>query len=124
MATTLPLLEHAAPKHYVWWFPGAPIKIHISLGVVQRLSESFQNSRVAHEGLLLGKPVNGVTEILDFLPAANRSVAELVTTNDIHQGTLSPIGFYRTDSGATLRLNEADQSLAQKFFNKPHHVFL
>jgi hypothetical protein len=113
-----------APEHYVWWFPGAPVKVHLELGVVQRLKNHLdQSPGAAQQGLLFGRVLDGITEILDFDPLANgNSIDALATLPEDRKGAL--VGYYRTEPGENLRLNSNDLMLAAGFLAKPHHVFL
>ena len=115
-----------SPQHYAWWFPGSPIKVHLDLQVVRRMQEYLQNSKpgVPQEGLLFGKASAGITEILDFLPACGADVAQLIPELAKDHRDLSLVGYYRTEPGDALRLNDHDLSLAELFFEKPHQVFL
>src|SRR5436305_1561713 len=51
-------------SYYVWWFPGSPVRVHLSLDVVRRLGEQLQTTPA--QGFLFGKTADGATEILDF----------------------------------------------------------
>lgn len=111
--------------YYAWWFPGSPIRVHLSLDVIRRLRERLQlaGPQVEREGLLFGKVTEGATEVLDFQPASGHvpgAVAALA--RDGGQPTL--IGYYRTDFGNGLRLTDKDLALAQACFPKPYQVFL
>ena len=123
MATAETRLE--LPQYYVWWFPGSPVKVHLALDVVRRLKHRLSESgaAISEEGLLFGGTRDGATEILDFQPATNSTVAELVEglTLEKQRGL---IGYYRTEEAETFQLNAQDAALAKEFFAKPNHVFL
>ena len=110
------------PKYYVWWFPGSPVKVHLALGVVQRLTERLQPS-VRDEGLLFGRTLDGTTEILDFQPASGRTISDLIAS---HNRRPQPdlVGYYRTETGDALQLTDADRSLDVAFFGGPNQVLL
>jgi hypothetical protein len=110
------------PKYYVWWFPGAPVKVHLGLDVVQRLRPHLK-SAVADEGLLLGTVRNATTEVLDFQPASGRLISDLLALHD-GQPQRSVVGYYRTQTGDALHLNDADLSRDARFFGGPHDVLL
>lgn len=113
------------PRHYVWWFPGSPLKVHLELQVVQKLKEHLHDHglRPASEGLLFGGTTAGVTEILDFQPIAGRSIQQAIAALT-EERKRSVIGYYRTEAGETLRLTGNDLALAQECFGKPNQVFL
>jgi outer membrane biosynthesis protein TonB len=116
-----------APTHYVWWFPGSPVKVHLDLQVVRRLKEQLQQSgpgAAQQEGLLFGRKLDGATEILDLRPADGRGIAEMIAALPKEQSKRALVGYYRTEPGDLLRLNDSDRALAEKFFPRPHQVFL
>lgn len=114
------------PRHYIWWFPGSPVRVHIDLGVVERLQERLRNSGsgVPEHGLLFGRVLEGATEIIEFQPASGRSVPEMIADFAMERGKRLLVGYYRTEAGETLRLNEDDLALFKTFFGKAYHVFL
>ncbi len=131
MSSTSPALIPAktyvttSPEHYVWGFPGSPVRIHLALHVVQRLNEFVRNSETgtSQEGLLFGR-IDGDIEILDFQAASSGSVTEMLEDLPNGPGRLTLVGYYRTEHGRTLCLNDRDRSLDEAFFGEPHHVFL
>ena len=124
MATAETLVP-ADPKHYVWWFPGSPVKVHLDLQVVQRLKDSLRGTETeASEGLLFGGVQNGAAEILDFQPASNGNVRNMIAALPKEQGKRFLMGYYRTEEGDTFHLNAKDVSLAEECFRQPYHVFL
>lgn len=125
MATTETLVP-ADPKHYVWWFPGSPVKVHLDLQVVQRLKERLQGIGIgtSEEGLLFGRVLDGAAEILDFQPASNGNVPNMIAALPDEQSKRSLMGYYRTEEVDTFHLNAKDVSLAEECFRKPYHVFL
>ena len=78
MATAQTIAPEQA-HHYLWWFPGSPVRVHLALGVVQELKNRLFNpeAELGHpeEGLLFGEIRNGATAILDFEPATPRVCA-------------------------------------------------
>jgi hypothetical protein len=119
MSTTQTLVP-ADPKHYVWWFPGSPVKVHLDLQVVQRLKDGLPGTS---EGLLFGRMQNGAAEILDFQPAYGNVRNTIAALPDEH-GKRFLMGYYRTEEGDSFHLNAKDVSLAEECFRKPYHVFL
>ena len=116
----------ADPRHYVWWFPGSPIKVHLDLQVIEGLQTRLRGSgsQSGEQGLLIGRVLDGATEILEFRPALNRTVPEMIAELSAESGELLLVGYYRTEHGDVLHLNEADLSLFERFFGKAYHVFL
>lgn len=114
------------PSQYVWWFPGSPVKVHVDLRVITELQERLRDTGLgmAESGLLFGRVLEGATEILEFRPASSLSVPEMIAEFAAERGKRLLVGYYRTEYGETLRLNEDDLSLFKTFFGKPYHVFL
>jgi Gram-negative bacterial TonB protein C-terminal len=119
-------LARADPKHYVWWFPGSPVKVHLDLGVVERLQDRLQRTGnpVAEQGLLFGRVHEGITEICDFQAVPGGNLQEMAAASARGQGQHLLVGYYRSQQEATLRLNENDLFLAEALFTEPFHVFL
>ena len=123
MATTTGTYAAAHPHHYAWWFPGSPVRVHLDLHLVEGLQKRLRDigHDTAEHGLLFGRVVDGATEIVEFRPAFDRNVPEMIVE-------LSPdsarrlVGYYR--SGDALVLNTEDLSLFKTFFGKPYQVFL
>jgi hypothetical protein len=124
MATSRPVASPES-RHYVWWFPGAPVKVHLDLGVVRRLEDCL--SHVApdesREGLLFGQTRAGVTEILDFQPRTSLDIPGQIASLPVG-AQQSVVGYYRTQASEVFELTAKDRSLAEECFPKPHHVFL
>ena len=116
---------HAAtqPRHYAWWFPGSPVRVHLDLRVIEGLQARLRDTGhgTDEHGLLFGRVQEGATEILEFRPAFDRSVPEMIVELSPEPGKRL-VGYYRT--GDALRLSAEDLSLFKTFFGKPHHVFL
>lgn len=112
------------PRHYAWWFPGSPVRIHVDLRVIAGLQERLRDAGLTptQHGLLFGRVFEGATEILEFQPAFNRSPAEMIVEASAEPGKRLLVGYYRT--GEALRLNADDLLLFKNFFGKPHQVFL
>jgi hypothetical protein len=123
---TIETLVPADPKHYVWWFPGSPVKVHLDLQVVQRLKERLRSNGpgTSEEGLLFGRALDGAAEILDFQPASGSNVPNMIAALPNEQSRRSLMGYYRTEDGDTFHLNANDVSLAEGVFRKPYQVFL
>jgi hypothetical protein len=116
----------ADPRRYVWWFPGSPVKVHLDLQVVQRLKERLRDigTGTSEEGLLFGRTLDGAAEILDFQPASNGNVPNMIAALPNEHGKRFLMGYYRTEEEETFHLNAKDLFLAEECFRKPYHVFL
>jgi len=140
----------AEPESYTWACPGAPVRIHLPLSLVElmgrevkRAFESVPAHSVEIGGLLLGTAgfaSNPVIEVKNFEPflseyrtdhkfilseADERKLEKVVAA---HAGNpadgLKVVGFYRSHIREGLSLSQHDISLAQKYFNDPTQVFL
>ncbi len=114
------------PRHYIWWFPGSPVRVHVDLGVIEGLQERLRDPArgIAEHGLLFGRVFEGAIEIIEYRPVTNRSVAETIAKLPAEPRKRLLMGYYRTEHGEALRLNEDDLFLFKTFFGKPYHVFL
>ncbi len=138
------------PEIYTWTFPGAPIRIHLHLTVVERLArevrrafESVASHSMEVGGILYGKADSAarpVIEIKDFEPFPCESGASdtfilseadrLKLDNVLAAGrsdgpeALSVVGYYRSHIGEGLSLRREDIAIAQSTFCDPAHVFL
>ena len=125
-------LDTPEPQPYVWSFPGAPIRIHLSLEVVERLTLRFRvNNGAASFGLLLGRADGLITTVSGVLPLASAEAAEIeraLTKLAAASGRSSAVGFYRSQPSSQqqegLRLNEKDMALANTFFGDSSSVIL
>ena len=114
-------------QHYLWWFPGSPVRVRLALGVVQELKKRLFGPNAEperpQEGLLFGEIRNGATAILDFEPATPGNVRSLVgMLPSGKKGSL--VGYYRTESSESFSLDAQDHSLAREYFARPYSVFL
>jgi len=140
----------AAPEFYTWTFPGAPVRIHLHLTVVESLGremrrafESVPSHSVEIGGILYGTAdfaASPVIEIKDFEPFlceyrpdhkfilsdGDRRKLEKVLAARRLDGTdaLSVIGYYRSHIGEGLSLRQEDVEIAQSSFYDPANVFL
>ena len=140
----------AAPEFYTWTFPGAPVRVHLHLNVVEllgrevrRACESVPSHSVEIGGLLLGTSdvvASGVIEIKHFEPflceyrtdhkfilsdTDDRKLEKLLAAHaGYRRDGLSVVGFYRSHIGEGLSLRPRDISLAEKYFSNPANVFL
>ena len=125
MAGTPKTLVSAAPRHYVWWFPGSPVKIHLDLQVVQRLQQQLctKGTGASEEGLLFGSTRDGTTEIREFQPVGNATARDMVAALP-PESQCFLMGYYRTEKGDTFHLEAKDHLLAAECFAKSYQVFL
>src|SRR5579885_247590 len=123
----------SAPEFYEWSFPGAPVKVHLHLHVVEALKEALPADTTVSpapqlQGILLGRsPAIGCIEVSDFRPLLStepddleRAIGSLKAGPD----EILPIGFYETCNDEHLHLQENTISLARYFLTDPNCVFL
>ena len=148
--------ESAAPaststqEFYTWTFPGAPVRIHLHLNVVESLGrevrrafESVPSHSVEIGGILYGTAdfaANRIIEIKDFEPflCEYRSDHKFVLSDSDQRKldrllgarradgpeALSVVGYYRAHIGESLSLRQEDVAVAQAHFFDPANVFL
>ena len=119
---------------YDWTFPGAPVRVHLRLDVVQRLEEylaqeleSMTAKPPARRGLLLGGVSAGGTEIIDFQPLVSVEPAEVLAIAALFENHgVRPVGYYRAhgEGEEKLCLDSEDLALARACFSDPNCVFL
>jgi hypothetical protein len=113
-------------RHYIWWFPGSPVRVHVDLGVIEGLQARLRGSgpgRVEH-GLLFGRALQGAIEISEYRPVSDRSVPQAIASLAAELPKRLLTGYYRSEHGEALRLNENDLFLFKTLFGKPYQVFL
>ena len=110
-------MVRADPQIYVWSFPGCPIRVHLNLKVISDLGRELPPSG---EGILIGSAGTHTTRVVDFVPAGEGKLGELVREH----GEQRVVGYYRISSGEPLRLNESDLVLGRDLFSRPDQVFL
>jgi hypothetical protein len=98
----------------------------MDFSIVQGLQERLRDPRrgIAQQGLLFGRVFEGAIEIFEYQPISNRSVPETLAKLSADPRKRLLVGYYRTEPGEELRLNEDDLFLFKTFFGKPYHVFL
>lgn len=132
MAALKEIPAPAEPQSYIWSFPGAPIRVHLSLEVVENLAPSLTGKEdAAPFGLLLGHVDGLATIVSGFQPLAAADAREIETAlaKLAAQSGRSPVvGYYRAQPASQqqegLRLDEKDMALAGIFFNDPSNVVL
>ena len=108
----------AAPTHYTWYFPGAPIRVRLELRFVERLEKDLRSGEPAN-GLLLGDTTDWAANIVDFKPLSGSvqpSSADSLPPN--------ALGYYRTTPEPDLKLEETDIKLFEALFTDPKQIFL
>ena len=66
----------AAPRHYTWKFPGCPVRVRLSLELVEEWQRrNRESSDEGEQGVLLGSFSKGYTEIKAYRAAANGELA-------------------------------------------------
>jgi hypothetical protein len=140
----------AAPEFYTWTFPGAPVRIHLHLNVVESLGrevrrafESVPSHSVEIGGILYGTAdfaASPIIEIKDFEPflceyrpdhrfilsdADQRKLEKVLAARRADgSDALSVVGYYRSQINEGLNLREEDVAIAQSNFYDPANVFL
>ena len=140
----------SAQEFYTWTFPGAPVRIHLHLNVVESLGhevrrgfESVPSHSVEIGGILYGSAdfaTSRVVEIKDFEPflceyradhkfilsdSDRRKLDRLLAARRADGAdALSVVGFYRAHIGEGLGLREEDVGVAQAHFYDSANVFL
>src|ERR1700693_5491719 len=97
-------------RHYIWWFPGSPVRVHVDLCVIEGLQERLRDpvrGRV-EQGLLFGRVLQGAIEIFEYQPIFNRNVPKTIASRAAEPRKRLLIGYYRSEHGEALRLNEND----------------
>jgi hypothetical protein len=138
------------PEFYTWAFPGAPVRIHLQLSVVDSLGrevkrafEAVPSHSVEIGGLLLGTAdfaASPIIEVRDFEPflseyrtdhrfilseSDQRKLERLLAAHASGRADgLSVVGFYRSHIGEGLSLSPQDVALARNLFSDPANVFL
>jgi periplasmic protein TonB len=116
------------PQSYIWSFPGAPVRIHLALEVVQLLAPRFQGKEGATQfGLLLGH-VDGLAIVVsDFQVLASSETLAVKTALarlSASSGRPAVVGYYRSQRQEGLRLDDQDLALAESFFRAPSDIIL
>ena len=108
----------AAPSHYTWYFPGAPIRVRLALRFVDKLEKDLRSGEPAN-GLLLGDSTDWAANIVDFKPLTG-------SAQPLSAETLPPsaLGYYRTTPEPDLKLDETDIKLFEALFTDPKQIFL
>jgi len=140
----------SAQEFYTWTFPGAPVRIHLHLNVVESLGrevrrafESVPSHSVEIGGILYGTAdfaANRLIEIKDFEPflceyrsdhkfilsdGDGRKLDRLLAARRADgPEALSVVGYYRAQIGEGLSLRQEDVATAQAHFYDPANVFL
>ncbi len=140
----------SAQDFYTWTFPGAPVRIHLLLNVVDSLArevrrafDSVPSHSVEIGGILYGTAdftASPVIEIKDFEPFLCEYRADhkfILSDGDRRKldrllgarradgpEALAVVGYYRSHIGEGLALRQEDVAVAQAHFFDPANVFL
>ncbi len=112
-----------APARYRWSFPGSPVDVRLSLGMVEKLRQDLDHRRetTAAHGLLFGRMLGNVTEIDSYTLLPGPPLAAAVKQAP---GTSALVGYFRTASEAVLKLDSADLKIAETVLPDPGQVIL
>lgn len=137
MTVAEPSFEQQTPssEQYIWTFPGAPIRVHLDLAIVERLRELLLKTDSGQaSGFLLGSATSPTTvKITDSreIPNNEGDPAKLVENmeglrSSIQAETngLTIVGFYRHRNGEGLQLEKDDLLVMQNHLSEPANVFL
>jgi TonB family protein len=117
-----------APKSYLWYFPGCPLKVYLGLEFVENLQRHIALLPQAgrEDGLLLGRTGAGKAEVTGFEPGRDQSeepaaaIASLVK----EAGKTAAVGYYRVERGAALHFTAQDRAVADSLFTDPYQIVL
>ena len=135
----VPSLDQATSESYVWAYPGCPVRILLSLNVIEQLQAEVSQAapwRGEIGGLLIrskrSKP--GTIRIVDFIPLPgeqkssdphfklpSESLAEAIARCP---SDCKIVGYYRTDFDQRVHLRPEDVDTIQQWFKDPGSVFL
>ena len=135
----VPSLDQTTSESYVWAYPGCPVRILLSLNVIEQLQAEVSQSaawRGEIGGLLIrskrSKP--GTLRIVDFIPLPGEqqpsdphfklSSASLAEAIARCPSDSKIVGYYRTDSDQRVHLRAEDLDTIQQWFKDPASVFL
>src|SRR5690348_10806828 len=125
----MPALAHN--EHYTWTFPGAPVRVRLSLDLVRRLRPSLTDGAITGDsdqgGILIDRPEGGGgIEISDAMAFFGDPIDSLPVLLRAYRNSndLAPVGFYRTQSAEPLEFRDEDLRTASDYFFHPTNVFL
>jgi hypothetical protein len=135
----VPSLDQTTSESYVWAYPGCPVRILLSLNVIEQLQAEVSQStawRGEIGGLLIRskKSKPGTIRIVDFIPLpgeqkpsdphfklSSGSLAEAIARCPSDSKI---VGYYRTDVDQRVHLRAEDLDTIQQWFKDPASVFL
>ena len=135
----VPSLNQTSSESYVWAYPGCPVRILLSLSVIEQLQAEVSQSapwRGEIGGLLIRskKSKPGTIRIVDFIPLPgaqkapdprfklpSESLAEAIARCP---SDCKIVGYYRTDADQRVHLRPEDLETIQQWFKDPASVFL
>lgn len=135
----VPSLDQTTSESYVWAYPGCPVRILLSLNVIEQLQAEISQSaawRGEIGGLLIRtkKSKPGIIRIVDFIPLPGEqkasdphfrlSSASLAEAIARCPSDSKIVGYYRTDVDQRVHLRAEDLDTIQQWFKDPASVFL
>lgn len=135
----VPSLDQTTSESYVWAYPGCPVRILLSLNVIEQLQAEVSQSsarRGENGGLLIRskKSKPGTIRIVDFIPLPGEqkasdphfklSSASLAEAIARCPSDSKIAGYYRTDADQRVHLRADDLDTIQQWFKDPASVFL
>jgi len=135
----VPSLDQTTSESYVWAYPGCPVRILLSLNVIEQLQAEVSQSTVRRGetgGLLIRskKSKPDVIRIVDFIPLPGEqkvsdphfklSSASLAEAIARCPSDSKIAGYYRTDVDQRVHLRAEDLDTIQQWFKDPASVFL
>ena len=135
----VPSLDQTTSESYAWAYPGCPIRILLSLKVIEQLQAEVSQSATSPceiGGLLVRSKQSepDITRIVDFIPLQtdrkaseprfklpSESLAEAIARCP---SDLKIAGYYRTDADRSVHLRPDDIETIQQWFKDPANVFL
>lgn len=121
-----------ATEAFVWKFPGAPIRVYVNYGVVERLATDV-SSGSDRAGLLFGRQTATAAIVQDYQAIQGESLSKWLDKAKARgikkacgreHDPLEVIGAYRIEGGDRIVLSSEDRGLMAKFFPGQQDVFL
>ena len=134
----VPSLDQTPSDSYVWAYPGCPIRILLSLHVIQQLQAEVARAGEGGEigGLLIRSKRSepNITRIVDFIPLVSEGkgpgqrykLSSLPMEEAIARcpSDLKIVGYYRTGNDQRVHLRPDDLDTIERWFKDPANIFL
>ena len=117
---------------FTWNFPGAPVRVVLSLTAVERLASDV-SAGGSFAGVLFGRRTNTAVHVSQYYRVHDEPLGPWLQRAQAHGlkqscgragDSLDPIGLLRVQTGEKLALNPDDRNLMAKFFPGPQDVVL